>query len=456
MQNRRLAKKRLWVEELEPRVVLSTFPGIAPPLFQSVAATSTNWSGYAAETNLNLPQTGAFIAVSGSWTVPAVTGSGTAYSSIWVGLDGFSSKTVEQIGTDSDLINGVPSYYAWFEMYPSYSVNITTLSIKPGDRITASVNYTGSNLFALNLADVDTGMSFSTTQTLKNAQRSSAEWIVEAPSSGHSVLPLANFGTASINSASASATLKGTTGTTTGPIDSASWQNAEIDMVARRSTEVTTSPLTDTAGTSSFTATFAGTTTVAPPPRQNHHQQDTVTGLVGSFSLANLGGPVLQFANYNQTLLPMAPLAAPNSYAASVSSRSVSAISPSLLGSSNGGGRVGVEEPVRNDSDVLPDLLPPIRRPQAPGVQEAPNREIRPAPTAPVGELSVREDTPPAVIDVREISRPDTPAETRELRTGGVVKAMVSLLAIFGAFSLFGEGKTFRTDDSERDRAEPT
>src|ERR1700733_3657591 len=105
MQYRRITKTRLWVEELEARVVLSAPPPIVPPLFHSVATTSTNWSGYATETNLNSPQSGAFTAVSGSWTVPSVIGSGNAYSSIWVGLDGYSSSTVEQIGTDSDLVN---------------------------------------------------------------------------------------------------------------------------------------------------------------------------------------------------------------------------------------------------------------------------------------------------------------------------------------------------------------
>ena len=51
--------------------------------------TSSNWSGYAVETNLNSPQSNSVTAVSGSWTVPTVTGTGTAYSAIWVGIDGY-------------------------------------------------------------------------------------------------------------------------------------------------------------------------------------------------------------------------------------------------------------------------------------------------------------------------------------------------------------------------------
>jgi hypothetical protein len=134
--------------------------------------------------------------VSGTWTVPTVTGSGTSYSSVWVGIDGYQSSTVEQIGTESDVSNGKATYYAWYEMYPSNSVTISSITVKAGDSISAAVTYgtnsAGAGGFTLTLTD---GSQTSTTfQAMANAQRSSAEWIVEAPSS-NSVLPLANFGT---------------------------------------------------------------------------------------------------------------------------------------------------------------------------------------------------------------------------------------------------------------------
>src|SRR5438034_649359 len=112
MKSRRLARLRLWVEELETRVVPSASPVLAS-LAHSVAVTSTNWSGYGAETNLSTPQINAVSDVRGSWVVPSVTGTSTAYSSFWVGIDGYSSSTVEQIGTDSDLSGSTPVYYAW-------------------------------------------------------------------------------------------------------------------------------------------------------------------------------------------------------------------------------------------------------------------------------------------------------------------------------------------------------
>ena len=64
--------------------------------------TSSNWSGYAAETNLASPQSGAVSDVTGTWQVPFVTGTINAWSSAWVGIDGYASNSVEQLGTDSD------------------------------------------------------------------------------------------------------------------------------------------------------------------------------------------------------------------------------------------------------------------------------------------------------------------------------------------------------------------
>jgi hypothetical protein len=92
----------------------------------------------------------------------------------------------------------------------------------------------------LTINDTTTGKSFTTQQTGANMQRSSAEWVVEAPTSG-SVLPLANFGTATFTSASA--TINGTTG----PINDSAWSAIAIDMASRfGATEATTSILNTT------------------------------------------------------------------------------------------------------------------------------------------------------------------------------------------------------------------
>jgi peptidase A4-like protein len=158
-------------------------------------ATSTNWSGYAASG-------GPYTSVSASWVQPTgqCSGENGDYSSFWVGLDGYSSNSVEQTGTDTDCINGSAQYYGWYEMYPNPS-NSFGHSISPGDTINATVTYAGSNKYTLTLADSTAGWSTSTSQTLSGAPRGSAEVIVEAPSSITGVLPLADFGTVNISDA---------------------------------------------------------------------------------------------------------------------------------------------------------------------------------------------------------------------------------------------------------------
>jgi Peptidase A4 family len=159
-------------------------------------STSTNWSGYA--------NTGAtFTDVKGSWTVPSVTCSSgqTAYSSFWVGIDGDTTNTVEQTGTDSDCQSGTPTYYAWYEMYPKGSVLISGLSVSSGDSMTAEVSTNGRGSFTLRITDSRSG-SFTTNQTSRKARLGSAEWIAEAPSSG-GILPLADFGTVNFSSCTA-------------------------------------------------------------------------------------------------------------------------------------------------------------------------------------------------------------------------------------------------------------
>jgi hypothetical protein len=240
----------LHLEELETRALPSAAQAL--PVYETV--NSTNWSGYAAETNLGSPASNAVTAVSGSWIVPTVTGKTNAYSSVWVGIDGYSSNSVEQLGTEQDTTkSGGTRYYAWWEMYPNPSVLISGMTISPGDSMSASVTY-NAGVFTLQMTDNTTGQSFSTNQSA-TAQRSSAEWIVEAPSSG-TVLPLANFGTAHISAAQA--TINGVRGA----IDNASWQNTAINMVTRSGSPLDqTSGLTDTTTspiTSSFTVTFTG------------------------------------------------------------------------------------------------------------------------------------------------------------------------------------------------------
>jgi Peptidase A4 family len=169
------------------------------PIHMITRSTSTNWSGYAVTG-------GRYTSVSATWKQPTATCSGTAYSSFWVGLDGDTSGTVEQTGTDADCSGSTPKYYAWYEMYPKFPVNFSN-PVTPGDTMTASVTTNGSGSFTLKISDTSKGWTNTTTARLKSAKLASAEVIAEAPSSSGGVLPLANFGTVNFSGASANGAL---------------------------------------------------------------------------------------------------------------------------------------------------------------------------------------------------------------------------------------------------------
>ncbi len=153
---------------------------------------SENWSGYAVTGST-------YTQALGSWVVPAGNCNVTpnTYSSYWVGLDGYSSSTVEQIGTDSDCNGGAPSYYAWYEFYPRGSVYIGSLS--PGDRISAAISFAGGE-FTVTILDETNGESYRKSAKVPEAQRSSAEWIAEAPccTRAGATLPLSDFSAVSL------------------------------------------------------------------------------------------------------------------------------------------------------------------------------------------------------------------------------------------------------------------
>ena len=159
-------------------------------------STSSNWSGYA------VSGFGPYKSVSSSWRQPAVDCSKTptAWSSFWVGLDGDTTSTVEQTGTEADCSKGTAVYYAWYEMYPKYPVNYAN-PVYAGDSLSASVTYSGSGYFKLTLSDKTRGWSQTTIQRLKAAKVGSAEVIAEAPSGRGGILALADFGTAAFSGA---------------------------------------------------------------------------------------------------------------------------------------------------------------------------------------------------------------------------------------------------------------
>lgn len=180
------------------------------PVARTSDGLSLNWSGYAVNVT-------GVTSVTGTFTVPTVSTpcgvdgfSGDV--SVWVGIDGYSSGTVEQTGVSGScsLTTGAASYYAWWEMYPRSSSTIRTMTVNPGDSITASVVYNGGGSFTLSITDNTNGQSFTTTVHApangpNAAQRSSAEWVVERAATIYqgylTILPLATFASTTFSDA---------------------------------------------------------------------------------------------------------------------------------------------------------------------------------------------------------------------------------------------------------------
>jgi hypothetical protein len=218
---------------------------------------STNWSGYAVETTGTAP----FAQATGSWTEPSALSCprlGSTYSSFWVGLDGYSSNSVEQLGTDTDCSSGRARYYAWYEMYPNPSYLIP-YKVHPGDTLTATVTNTAPGSYTLKLQDTQRGWTFTKVQkgTYANA---SAEWVAEAPSSCNgsscTVLPLADFGKVNFTGAGAATS----PGESPSPVSSFTTNGGphDIDMVTADGSTLRAQPGSLVGGTG-FTDTWLHT-----------------------------------------------------------------------------------------------------------------------------------------------------------------------------------------------------
>jgi hypothetical protein len=143
----------------------------------SAQATSLSWYGYVVTGST-------YTSTTADWTMPSLTCNSEdndEYVAIWTGLDGYSSPTTEQIGALAECSDGTAEYFGWYEIYPG-PVEDFDNTLKPGDDLDASVTYDGSSKFTLTLRDTTQGWDASTTQTESAADRSSAETVVEAPS----------------------------------------------------------------------------------------------------------------------------------------------------------------------------------------------------------------------------------------------------------------------------------
>jgi hypothetical protein len=209
---------------------------------------ATNWSGYA-------DSGGVFTDVSGSWVEPAVScaRSKLGFAAFWVGIDGFTSQTVEQTGTEAVCEGKQTAYDAFYELYPAAAVvlDTSTYPVVPGDTLTAEVSAGSGSVFTISLSS-SRGWVFTTTGNAPSAAQSSAEWIAEAPSlcvlTECFVLPLAKFGTVDFTGASA------TSGGLTGSISAFPYDRIVMD---KKNKVIKANPSPLSPGGASFSDTWA-------------------------------------------------------------------------------------------------------------------------------------------------------------------------------------------------------
>ncbi len=154
--------------------------------------TSDNWFGY----NLGTLGDGdkLFSSITGNWSVPTATQhtSGQAEDSAdWIGIGGgcvdsgcdATDETLIQTGTEQDVSStGAASYDAWYELVPAPELEISNMTIEPGDQMHASLTQLAgvSNVWDVTIQDITRGETYSTTVPYSSTQ-DTAEWIEETP-----------------------------------------------------------------------------------------------------------------------------------------------------------------------------------------------------------------------------------------------------------------------------------
>lgn len=342
---------RMLAAASRPVILIPPPPGLRAQGATPFNLSSSNWAGYAAATDLATGVSGTVSDVTGTWVVPTVAGgAGDGYSADWIGIDGWTSPSVEQIGTEQDWVGGVPQYSAWWEMFPAAAHTIPTMTIRPGDVMSAEVRWVSGDTFTLSLTDTTTGARFTTQQTLgSTAARSSVEWIHEAPATSSGVLPLAR--TTPVTFTGCRATMGGTNG----PIDDPLWSNTGVDMVQNNVLVAQASAL-DASG---------GGFTVAEPASAPPHISVSSTSLAfdytqggpvppaKSFTFTNTGGGTLSWtAAPDATWLSCAPGAGGTGGSTAVS------VSPIALAAGTYTGHIVVTAPGADNTPVsLPVTL---------------------------------------------------------------------------------------------------
>jgi hypothetical protein len=192
-----------------PRKIVMPDPGLE---FSPI--TTPNWSGVV------LNDAPPYQQVWGTWMIPAVQlppgQEGSFFCAEWGGIGGFFvDRNLLQAGTlqETSVLTGT-SYSAWVEWFPAPQVTIAsdsgfpgTLSVGPGEVLAVLVGATPDGRGLINMVNLHTGIAITpivvpiptvdqngNPTNFTGPSGSSAEWIMERPGQGTTVLQLGDFG----------------------------------------------------------------------------------------------------------------------------------------------------------------------------------------------------------------------------------------------------------------------
>lgn len=172
---------------------------------------STNWAGYTDTMNFSYSDP-LFSDIHSHWTVPNIQqGSTQSYNpsdaAAWIGIGGFTSNKLLQIGTDS-IYDGSFQYTTWIEdenfQNSAFSLG---LPISPGDVIYADMTYS-NGAFNYWMEDVNTYTVVQGTfapygtpiNTTNDYDGTSADWILERASTWQADYSAVTFSASGTNS----------------------------------------------------------------------------------------------------------------------------------------------------------------------------------------------------------------------------------------------------------------
>jgi hypothetical protein len=195
-------------------VVLAVSSGFDATIVRRQSAPTVNTTLNSAGA-IYVKDNGTFSTVTGTFTVPTLSGALGDSAAIWVGIDdgtctsaAFQTGLVTivdgfgtQVGGKAALnhvftfVSLFLSWTAWAQFHPKGPLNLTVINISPGDLVTLTIVTTSTTTGTAIIYDHSNGESVSVTlNSTAPLCRRDVEWNTQGVTIAYNVIPLANFG----------------------------------------------------------------------------------------------------------------------------------------------------------------------------------------------------------------------------------------------------------------------